>query len=1076
MDVRAPAVVAVVVTTGPGPGLESTLASLVDQDYGELSVLVVANGESEHVAARVAAVAPDAFVRVLAENRGFAAACNEAVLAVEGATFFLFCHDDVRLDPDAVHRLVEAAFRMNAGVLTPKVVAYDDPMTLLHVGQTCDRFGVIQERVEPGEIDHGQQDLERDVFVAPGGVTLIRADLFVTLQGFDPLITMLGEDLDFCWRAQLAGARIVVAPGARVAHRQTVASGERPVTAVGTRKASRQDLQRRHRLLVVATGWGRWTAINTLAMQLVLDLVEMVVAIGGRDGDRVGAILGSWRWLVHNRRRVRERRRQRRVFTVLTDDELRRLQVGGATRLRKFIVTLLRDGLDRARGILPDEPAEEPEVDAGVGFAAAFAEVDAFDDIPQRADLAVRRPSRFLTSFRAQALTLALVSVLWLIGSRNLVATHLPLVGRLAPLDSWWSTWRHFFASWSPNGLGTGTPAMPGYGVLAFAGTFVLGRMGILARVALIFAIPIGAFGVGRLLRGRVSNRARLVAVLAYVAAPIGLNMISQGRIDVLVVSAGLPFVTRRLMELLAVPGFRDTPYPPAVPFGNRGWPATRSGQRMVVVMETAIVSAMAPAMIIAVVLVVLGVVVARWFEPDTGQSRPWRLLGAVLGSVAVFLAPMTVDVVLAGRRALEVFGLARGPWSAPSLALLARGADGGFGASWWGWLLPGAAVVGLLLTRGERRVIAGKFATIATLSLVLAALTARHWLGDFAPDLDVLLTLYAVSIAGLIGLGVAALESDLRQAGFGWRQSVAALFVAAIVVSAMPFLGDLASGRFNLPVTSVAESMSATQPPDAGGYRILWLGDPSVLPVPGWSVAPGLAAATSMNGLPGGSSLFSPPDSGTSDVLLEAINLALLGRTVHVGSLLAQAGVATVVVMDSPAPEYAGAQGVPTRPVPKALMVTLARQTDLALQLQSPAVTIYANAAFHGLVAQSSKSSSTGWSPLAGPTFGTGTVNPGATVVAGLAPASAFALRVNGVAATRRTAYGWAPAYLVNNYRSPATAQLVLRQFPLNGLLALFTLGLWAIVWLGFGSVQRFERIATRRRRVKHAAHGDQT
>ena len=1077
MDVRAPAVVAVVVTTGPGPGLEATLASLVDQDYGELSVLVVANGESEHVAARVAAVAPDAFVRVLAENRGFAAACNEAVLAVEGATFFLFCHDDVRLDPDAVHRLVEAAFRMNAGVLTPKVVAYDDPMTLLHVGQTCDRFGVVQERVEPGEIDHGQQDLERDVFVAPGGVTLIRADLFVTLQGFDPLIPMLGEDLDFCWRAQLAGARIVVAPGARVAHRQTVASGERPVTAIGTRKASRQDLQRRHRLLVVATGWGRWTAVNTLAMLLVLDLVELVVAIGGRDGDRVGAILGSWRWLVHNRRRVRERRRQRRVYTVLTDDELRRLQVGGATRLRKFIATLLRDGLDRARGILPpDSPVEEAEVDAGVGFAAAFAEVDAFDEIPQRSDLAVRRPSRFLTSFRAQALTLVLVSVLWLIGSRNLVATHLPLVGRLAPLDSWWSTWRHFFASWSPNGLGTGTPGMPGYGVLAVAGTFVLGRMGILPRVALIFAIPIGAFGVGRLLRGRVSNRARLVAVLAYVAAPIGLNMISQGRIDVLVVSAGLPFVVRRLMELLAVPGFRDTPYPPAVPFGNRGWPATRSGQRMVVVMETAIVSAMAPAMIIAVVLVVLGVVVARWFEPDGAPSRPWRLLGAVLGGVAVFLAPMTVDVVLAGRRAIELFGLARGPWSAPSLTLLARGADGGFGASWWGWLLPGAAVIGLLLTRGDRRVIAGKFATIATLSLVLAALTARHWLGDFAPDLDVLLTLYAVSIAGLIGLGVAALESDLRQAGFGWRQSVAAIFVAVIAVSALPFLGDFASGRFNLPVTSVAESMSAAQPPNAGGYRILWLGDPSVLPMPGWSVAPGLAAATSMNGLPGGSTLFSPPDSGTSDVLLEAINLALLGRTVHVGSLLAQAGVATVVVMDSPAPEYAGAQGVPTRPVPKALMATLARQTDLALQLQSPAVTIYANAAFHGLVAQSSRRSSTGWSPLAGPTFGTGTVSPGATVVAGLAPASAFALSVNGVAATRRTVFGWAPAYLVNNYRPPVTAQLVLRQFPLNGLLALFTLGLWAIVWLGFGSVQRFERIASRRGRVKRAAHGDRT
>ena len=62
---------------------------------------------------------------------------------VEGSAFFLFCHDDVRLEPDAVHLMVEAAFRTNAGVVSPKVVAYEDPLVLLHVGQTCDRFGVV---------------------------------------------------------------------------------------------------------------------------------------------------------------------------------------------------------------------------------------------------------------------------------------------------------------------------------------------------------------------------------------------------------------------------------------------------------------------------------------------------------------------------------------------------------------------------------------------------------------------------------------------------------------------------------------------------------------------------------------------------------------------------------------------------------------------------------------------------------------------------------------------------------------------------------------------------------------------
>jgi GT2 family glycosyltransferase len=110
MESRAPAVVAVVVTTGPGPGLEATLASLVAQDYEELSLLVVANGETEHVAARVAAIAPLAFVRSLEENKGFGAACNEAALMIEGSAFFLFCHDDVRLESNAIQQMVEAAF------------------------------------------------------------------------------------------------------------------------------------------------------------------------------------------------------------------------------------------------------------------------------------------------------------------------------------------------------------------------------------------------------------------------------------------------------------------------------------------------------------------------------------------------------------------------------------------------------------------------------------------------------------------------------------------------------------------------------------------------------------------------------------------------------------------------------------------------------------------------------------------------------------------------------------------------------------------------------------------------------
>ena len=145
----------------------------------------------------------------------------------------------------------------------------------------------------------------------------------------------------------------------------------------------------------------------------------------------------------------------------------------------------------------------------------------------------------------------------------------------------------------------------------------------------------------------------------------------------------------------------------------------------------------------------------------------------------------------------------------------------------------------------------ATKAAAIATLTVIVATLDARHWMGSFAPDIDVLLALYVTMVALLIGLGVSALEHDLRQAGFGWRQVFAGLSVAALVLAALPFLVSFGSGRFDLPLTSVAESLGALAPSSAGSYRVLWLGDPSVLPIAGWSVSPGLEAATSQVTLP---------------------------------------------------------------------------------------------------------------------------------------------------------------------------------------------------------------------------------
>src|SRR5271154_2000541 len=308
MDAQVPAVVAVVVTTDPGPWLEEALASLAAQDYGELSVLVLSTAEDDlEVVERVARVLPDAFGRHLPGQPGYGPASNEALGMVEGAAFFLLCHDDVALDPDAVHKLVEESFRSNAGVVSPKFVHWDDPRVLLHVGMSCDKTGAVVDRITEGEVDHGQHDAVRDVFVAPGGCILVRADLFAELKGFDPGIIAMGEDLDLSWRSQVAGSRVVVAPDARARHREGGAGGVEPPGVAGggagRHPATMQSLQRRHELRAVLKCYTRIHLLRVLPQAALLAFGEVIVAMLARDRERVRAVTGAWRW---NFRRLTE--------------------------------------------------------------------------------------------------------------------------------------------------------------------------------------------------------------------------------------------------------------------------------------------------------------------------------------------------------------------------------------------------------------------------------------------------------------------------------------------------------------------------------------------------------------------------------------------------------------------------------------------------------------------------------------------------------------------------------------------------------------------------------------------------
>ena len=1131
METLAPPVVAVVVAHDPGPWFEETLASLDSQDYAELSVLVLDAGSDQALTERVAAVIPAAYVRRFDQNRGFGATINEVQTMVDGADYFLLCHDDVALFPDAVHLMVEEAFRSNAGIVSPKEVSWDDPERLIHVGMTVDKGGSVVDRVHANEIDHGQHDAVRDVFVAPGGSTLVRADLFVELGGFDPDIVAMGEDLDLCWRAQVAGARIIVAPDARVRHLEELAAGSRRLdqslaASEGDGRAhpvSLQELQRRHELLAVFKCYGPFHLIRVVPQILVLNLGEVIVAELAGNRARARAVLRAWRWNLGRLGVIRRQRKELKKHRRLGDKEIRLLQVGGSARLSAYGRRLFQHGFHGAHAdelaavdelAAIDEIADRDAASAPLSAppsalpAAVFAGAAAVEPGPGRVSGQVR-----LTTWLVAALVIV-------IGTRGVLGGRLPTVGQFVPFPGWSSTLAQFATGWHPSGVGTTAPAAPALALAGLVGTVLLGAMGLTQKVLIFGCVPLGAWGMVRLLRPFGSQRASLIGGLAYLAMALPYNQVALGRWGALILYAGAPWVLARLFAATGTAPFGVTAVPGRPVGSDRGaqgeeatdgtpsvrrrfsaWTRRHGMLRSVValgLLEAVLVS-FVPAAAIAVILVGLALLVSSLLFGDwrdTGRAL-WLALCSTLVA-AVICLPWLIGVLSAGRGAVVVFGVPVPASDAASWGSLLRFAVGPIGVSPLAWGFGLAALMPLALARGTRFQWAARFWSIALVFWVAAWVSGRGWTGGLAIDPLVLLGPAAAAIAAAIGLGVVAFEQDLRSADFGWRQLLSVVAAGVFVLGAIPTLVSAVPGRWDLPVNDFSQSVRWMGANPAGGaFRVLWLGDSRSLNQGSWSAGNGLAYATSEDGSPDARWLWNAADPGPAAGLASAVDLARTDRTDRLGSMLAPAGVRYVVLLTSLAPEIVGEQSPQEYPVPADLAPALSRQLDLNPVVAGTGITVYANAAWlperaavHGgrpvvasqasprtLPVGSRPSPSSPLIPAAVPVLpgpaasrSYGGAVPAGTVLTALAPAGRWSLVVDGSPAARTPSFGWAGSYPVNR-SGPVTLRFGGGLVTPASFLVSLLVWLAAVAFLSVGGLSvSLRRVRTGRRRIRPA------
>jgi GT2 family glycosyltransferase len=184
------------------------------------------NGSNDGTVEAIHALDPNVTVLRSDTNLGVAGGRNAAAKSAidrESPDILLFLDNDMVVEEDFVKALTDPFSGENGtsiGQTQAKLLLSDDPERINDGGGCNVQFWLGRTRpVGYGEMDRGQFDAEKRCTACCGGAMAVRADLFVSLAGFDERFNPFGpEDLDFSLRLQKMGFEAWYIPAATAYH------------------------------------------------------------------------------------------------------------------------------------------------------------------------------------------------------------------------------------------------------------------------------------------------------------------------------------------------------------------------------------------------------------------------------------------------------------------------------------------------------------------------------------------------------------------------------------------------------------------------------------------------------------------------------------------------------------------------------------------------------------------------------------------------------------------------------------------------------------------------------------------
>jgi len=301
---RAPSVSIVILNWNGKEYLQKFLPFVLASTYVNKRVIVADNASTDGSVLFLKEHFPQVEILLNESNQGFAKGYNTALIQVK-SDYYVLLNSDVEVTAGWIEPVIELMEKDAAiAACQPKIMCYNNRKYFEFAGGCGGWLDVLGYPFARGRIfdvleeDKGQYDDAVPCFWASGAAMFVKAAAYHAAGGLDEFFFAHQEEIDFCWRLQLAGYKVYVQPRSVVYH---IGGG-----TLSKENSLKTFLNFRNNLVMLVKNLPVSKAIPTIIARMILDGIAAGKSLmTGNSGFFVAIIkahLFFYKWLFADKK------------------------------------------------------------------------------------------------------------------------------------------------------------------------------------------------------------------------------------------------------------------------------------------------------------------------------------------------------------------------------------------------------------------------------------------------------------------------------------------------------------------------------------------------------------------------------------------------------------------------------------------------------------------------------------------------------------------------------------------------------------------------------------------------------